>query len=241
MIGPFYQDDAVRLYCGDGRSVLAALAGEYDHLICDPPYDKETHAGARSDLRPTYRIGFTPIDEPATVVDLVRPKRWALAFCAVEMLGDYRRAAGDRWVRSGIWDRPDGAPQLSGDRPAQAVEGIAIWHAAGAKRWNGGGRRALWRAGRVRGDERVHETQKPVDLMRALVLDFTDVGDLIVDPFAGSGTTGVAAKECGRRAVLIEVDATRCDAAARRLAAASLDERIARVPGVRGRQGALAW
>lgn len=237
---PFYVDESVRLYCGDAREIVPLL-GEYDHAITDPPYDQETHAGARSDLRPSYHVDFAHLDDPATVVRLLTPRRWALACCSVEMFGAYRVAASERWVRSGIWDRIDGAPQLTGDRPAQAVEGIAIWHPPGVKKWNGGGKRGIWRHGVVRGDDRVHETQKPLGLMRELILDFTDIGDLILDPFAGSGTTGVAAIECGRRAILIEIDEARCAIAAKRFSAASLDERIARVPGRRGKQGALAW
>lgn len=238
---PYYEDSAVTLYHGDCRDLVTQLHC-YDHALTDPPYDEETHAGARSDLRPAYHVDFAHLDDPATVVRLLAPTRWALAFCSTEMLGDYRRAAGpERWIRSGIWDRPDGAPQLTGDRPAQAVEGIAIWHPPGVKRWNGGGKRGIWRHGVVRGEERVHETQKPIRLIRELILDFTDVGDLIMDPFAGSGSTGVAAKQCGRRAVLIEIDEARCMVAATRLAEASLDERIALVSGQRGKQGALAW
>lgn len=238
----FYEDEAVTLYHGDAREV-APQVGAVDHAFHDPPYDEQTHAGARSDLRPSYGVTFAPLEDPATVVDLVTPARWCLAFCSLEMLGAYRWAAGkDRWIRSGVWDRPDGAPQLSGDRPAQAVEGIAIWHRAGQRRWNAHGKRGIWRHGRVRGDERVHETQKPVPLLLELVLDFTDVGDVILDAFAGSGTTGVAAKIAGRRAVLIELDEARCAVAAKRLAAASLDERLARPAAwKRGTQPALDW
>ena len=235
-----YEDDAVQLWHGDCAAVLPSIE-EFDHVLTDPPYDEETHRGARSDLRSEYGVRFAPLDDPAALASALQPRRWALVFCSIEMLGTYRRAAADRWVRSGIWDRIDGAPQFSGDRPAQAVEGIAIWHAAGAKRWNGGGKRGIWRCGIVRGEERVHETQKPLALMRDLILDFTDVGETIFDPFAGSGTTGVAAKICGRKAVLFEIDGGRCALAARRLAEASIDERIARVPDQRARQGALVF
>ena len=53
--------------------------------------------------------------------------------------------------------------------------------------------------------------------MGQLVDQFTDPGELICDPTAGSGTTGVAAKRLGRRAVLIERKEEHCEAAARRL------------------------
>lgn len=240
MRAAYYQDAAVTLYHGDIREIIEELPA-YDHYIADPPYDPKTHTGAQSKLRPNYKVSFAPID-PAEVVFIARPKRWALSFCSLEMLGRYADAAGDGWVRSGIWDRINGAPQLTGDRPAQGAECIAIWHPdPGVKKWNGGGKQAKWRHLIVRGDDRVHETQKPLALMRDLILDFTDVGDLIVDTFAGSGTTGVAAKECGRRCILIEQQEEHCASAAIRLERASLDERIATVPGQRGKQAAIPW
>lgn len=240
-VTPYYQDHLVSLYCGDCRVLLPELAITYDHSITDPPYDLETHSGARSDLRTEYRVKFEPLPSVVELVALVKPRRWALAFCSLEMLGDYRRACGDTWVRGGFWDRVDGAPQFTGDRPAQPGEGIAIWHAEGKKRWNGGGKRGIWRGNVVRGDERVHETQKPEALMRAIVLDFTDPGELILDPYAGSGTTGVSAKICGRRAVLIEKEEDRCELAANRLRLTDVDERIAMVAEARSRQSALVW
>lgn len=239
---PFYEDYAVTLYCADARDIAGEL-GVYQHAILDPPYDKQTHEGARSSAD-GYKINFAPLDSPETVVKLSTPTRWSIAFSPLELLGDYRTAAGaDRWARAGIWDRISGSPQFTGDRPAQAVEGLAIWHSdSERKRWNGGGKRGVWRHGVVPGgDSRVHETQKPVSLLRELVLDFTDPDELIVDLFAGSGTTGIAAKICGRRAILVELDAERCAVAAKRIAETSLDERISRVRAVRAKQSAFDW
>lgn len=221
-----YQDEFVTLICGDCRNYVPAV---FDHVVADPPYDDETHEGARSDLRPDYAVGFSSISTDLfNYVTGLQPRRWSLAFCSLEMLGSYRRAVmPERWVRAGVWDRVNGAPQFSGDRPAQGAEGIAIWHAPGRKRWNGGGRRAIWRHQIVRSvgsEQRVHETQKPILLMRELVLEFTDPGETVYDPCAGSGTTGVAAKEFGRRAVLVEIDPKNCDHAARRLEAAVVDD-----------------
>ena len=128
-----------------------------------------------------------------------------LAFCALEQLGDYKRAAGDdAWTRAAIWHRTDGLPQLSCDRPAQGAEGIACMHRPDEKkRWNGMGERGHWSYGVERTD-REHPTQKPIRLLLRLVELFTEPDEIILDTYAGSGTTGVAALRLGRRCILIE-------------------------------------
>ena len=74
-------------------------------------------------------------------------------------------------------------------------------------KWNGGGRHAYWETNTCSGRERTeHPTQKPLDLMRMLVEDFTDPGDLVLDTHAGGGTTLLAAMLEGRRAIGAEVD-----------------------------------
>ncbi|MCH9683741.1 MAG: site-specific DNA-methyltransferase [Deltaproteobacteria bacterium] len=107
-------------------------------------------------------------------------------------------------VRTGLGERHM-APQKSGDRPAVGAEAIVIAHALGPtgkpirKRWNGGGRAALYRVPRVAKPR--HPCEKPLALMEALVRDFTEPGELVADPFCGSGSTLVAAVKCGRRAI----------------------------------------
>ncbi len=54
---------------------------------------------------------------------------------------------------------------------------------------------------------RLHPTQKPVSSLTPLIYAFSRPNDLVIDPFCGSGTTGVAARQCGRRFLLIEKDA----------------------------------
>jgi len=83
--------------------------------------------------------------------------------------------------------------------------------------WNGRGKAALWDAAPARGTERLHQTPKPLSLMRQLVEDFTLPGELVWDPYAGSGTTGVACLELGRRFLGQEKDADMAELAARRL------------------------
>ena len=56
-----------------------------------------------------------------------------------------------------------------------------------------------------------HPTPKPVAMVKDAILDCTRRGEIVLDPFAGSGTTLVAAQSCGRRARLIELDPLYCD------------------------------
>lgn len=66
--------------------------------------------------------------------------------------------------------------------------------------------------------DRFHPTQKPVELIRALLIDYSKKNDLVLDPFLGSGTTAVACKELGRRFIGIEINPKYCEIAQRRLA-----------------------
>jgi site-specific DNA-methyltransferase (adenine-specific) len=212
---------------------------EVDHVIGDPPYDPKTHNGARnaaaskSKTRTTGRDGerpnMLPIDfEPLEAGDVARivsswmtvARRWCIGFCALEMLGEYRDAAGERWIRAGVFHRTDSTPQFSGDRPGQGCEGVPIWHRNGRKRWNGGGMPASWSFPIERND-RVHPTQKPIGLMMKLVEQFTDPGDVVLDPFCGSGTTGIACLRLGRRFIGIERDPKYAALARERLSAES--------------------
>lgn len=220
-----------RVHLGDclGPEGLATLPNDsVSHIICDPPYEAEAHTKARRAVTGSdhdtarsgsvadYEIDFAPItdsDRRRVAVEMVRVSRgWVLAFCQVEAVTAWRQAlvrAGASWRRAMAWVKPDGAPQFTGDRPAQGFECIvAVWAGAGRSRWNGGGARGVYvygvnDFGRI---DRPHPTSKPLDLMSALVSDFTDPGDLVCDPFAGSGTTGVACKRLGRRFVGWERD-----------------------------------
>lgn len=171
-------------------------------------------------------FGFAHIttDEMEGLADHVERvcKRWSLTFCNVEasqLWAGAMRSAGLEYCRTGAWIKIGATPQFTGDRPGVGFEAVTICHPKGRKRWNGGGHPAVWshltcieRGGQARGNNsRVHPTQKPLDLMLELVSLFTDPGDIILDPFCGSGTTLVAALRLGRRAIGIEREAKWAD------------------------------
>lgn len=80
-----------------------------------------------------------------------------------------------------------------------------------------------------------HPTQKPEKLLAKLILASTNPGDLVLDPFLGSGTTSVVAKKLGRRYIGIELDAYYCCLAEKRLALAEEDSSI------QGYQDGVFW
>lgn len=237
----YYRDEAVTIFHADCREVLPTLEA-VDHVITDPPYSEHVHAKewvahALTDRKARRNtpdgIGFAALDESTRKAlathAAVSCRRWALVFCDVESSHLWHaelESAGLDYIRTAIWVKPDATPQFSGDRPAAGAEAIAIAHQPGKKRWNGGGMRGVFqhcileRSGPV---GRVHPTQKPESLLRELVALFTDEGDVILDPFMGSGTTLVAAKRLGRKAIGIEREEKYCEVAAKRLSQGALN------------------
>lgn len=233
---PYYEDGAVTIYHGDNAEVLPLLE-KVDHIITDPPYSEHTHgkqwigAALTADGKPRVgtkfsELGFAPLSDEecwrfaAAAKELTR--RWALVFCDLESIDLWKQsfiAAELEYVRTCVWDKVDSAPQFTGDRPAAAAEAIVCASQPGKKRWNGGGRRNVFRhaVNRNRGTK-PHPTTKPEPLMGELVKLFTDPGELILDPFMGSGSTLRAAKDLGRRAIGIEIEEHYCEIAARRMA-----------------------
>lgn len=205
------------LHLGDCLSFMRAMPdNSVDLGLTDPPYESHMHlakAGEKArqmrtdghaELRP---VDFTHVGDIRQIVagELTRICRgWVLVFCTPEGIAPWRdafEAAGARYKRACFWVKPDSAPQFNGQGPAFAVEAfVAVWCGAGKSRWNGGGRRnwwlcptnGPWRDGR-------HPTEKPHVLMADLVTHFSAPDDLVFDPFAGSGSTGVGALAAGRR------------------------------------------
>ena len=175
-----------------------------DVVLTDPPFDEKTHQGAHKD---SININFNPLGSIPLLVEalLEVSSKWVLCFCSFEMLGGYSEAAGNSWIRSGVWDKIINMPQITGDRPAQGGEAIAIMHPTGRKVWFGGGKAAIWRHMVERGKKQ-HPTQKPLRLMQELMHLFTKQDDVILDPFMGSASTLVACAKMGRKGIGIELD-----------------------------------
>ncbi|MDG4877633.1 DNA methyltransferase [Mesorhizobium sp. WSM4935] len=219
-----------RLIQGDCRTVLATIA-PVGAVITDPPFEKEAHTPIRRTQRSIREnrpaeLGFPPI----TAELRTRLPEWAatnctgwlLAFCQVEAVSAWRdamQAAGLKYKRGMAWVKPDSSPQFNGQMPAQGYECIATgWCGQGRSSWNGGGRRGVFthitnqpdRDGR-------HPTEKPLPLMQELVSLFSTPSDVVLDPFMGSGSTGVASVRTGRQFIGIEINAQYFEVACERI------------------------
>lgn len=227
----------VDLHLGDWRA--APLAGRlFSAIVTDPPYERHMHdakAGKRA-VRADGHANPPPVDFDAITdgdrADLcalakAQCEGWLLLFCTPEGVAAWRdaiEAAGLKYKRAMPWIKPDSAPQFNGQGPAGCCEMIvAAWCGAGHSRWNGGGGRGAFYGAEggpvftntVNGPARDgrHPTEKPVALMERLLTLFTNPGDLILDPYMGGGSTGVAARRLARMFV-------GCEAAAHHFATA---------------------
>lgn len=226
--------DNVTIYQGSCLEIMPPL-GKVAHVLTDPPFEdhmhvsKENARGIRTDghasPKPLDFTSITSIRDQAAEKMVALCDGWLLAFCTPEGIAPWRDAiemAGAHYKRACFWYKPDSAPQFNGQGPAMAVEPfVTAWCGSGVSVWNGGGRRNLFQAMTNNSDrEGTHPTEKPDALMRELISLFTNPGDLILDPFMGSGTTGVAAVKLGRRFIGIEKDPRYFEIARQRLSQA---------------------
>lgn len=196
MSEPYYSDDSVTLYLGDCREVDAWLAA--DVLVTDPPYPN--NAGWFDDAIPAAREALSAWDGPALVFwnELEHPP------------------ARHPLVAVHIWHRPN----VNG-RP---YEPIFHFEPDGKKRRSLVVTHTFIHSGVGPGSAEYagHPTQKPVAVMGRLIR-LTPDGATVADPFSGSGSSLVAAKAEGRRAIGVEANESYCEVIAKRLSQDVLD------------------
>ena len=207
----------IDLRLGDWRSALAHV-GEVDALVTDPPYCARTHAkhNARADRGSSYdgadrqRLSYahwTPEDVAEFVTHWApRCRGWMCAMTSADLALVYR----DAYEAAGLCSfAPVGVyqhrPRLSGDGPGSCLVYLMVARPRTAKfaRWGslpGLYQSACDHTGIVAGG-------KPIELMRAIVRDYSRPGDLVCDPCAGGGSTLIAAATEGRRALGAELNA----------------------------------
>jgi site-specific DNA-methyltransferase (adenine-specific) len=226
--------DGIELWCADFREVLPYAVDDFHHLITDAPFEQISHDSTGSIRRTDGQknpeaIPFAGIDDMRDDL-LIRARLkcmgWFLCFCTTEGVAIWRDAIEKhnlRYKTPMIWVKPDAMPKFNGQGPSHGHECIvSAWCGQGHSRWNGGGRRGTF-THMTNGPDRIpssdggHPTQKPLSLMSELITLFSNPGEVICDPFMGSGSTGVACLKTGRRFIGIEMNPVWFEMACRRM------------------------
>lgn len=244
MTGLYYSDDSVTLWHGDMREIVPTLEVRLDCVIADPPYAETSLAWDRwpdgwpavlavAGVRSMWCFGSMRMfldrrDEFAAwrlSQDVVWRKQNGTGFAADRLRRVHEHAL--HWYRGGWSTVHHDTPRIPrvGPRVSHGYQGRGGRTHTGAiadgRNWVDTGTRlmqsvvdvaSMWRRGAV------HPTEKPVELLAPLIRYACPPAGLVLDPFAGSGSTAVAARMSGRRAVLIEADERYCEVIARRLA-----------------------
>jgi DNA methylase len=219
-VQPYYQDEHVTLYHGDCRAVTEWLAA--DVLVTDPPYGRGAYGihNTNDTVGSQYQGAGTvpPIagDEDTSTRDVALAmwgERPAVVF------GDFRVPAPARTMQVCVYGKPpdSGVRSTAGfRRDAEAIYLLglpagyggrsSIIHTA-ARKVNGNSVGLGARYG--------HPHAKPVDVMESLISACPP--GVIADPFAGSASTLIAARNLGRRVIGVELEEKYCEQAARRL------------------------
>ena len=196
-------DGAIQLYCGDCLELLPEMeAGCVDAVVTDPPYGVTKEIWDRDpdqqDLDVCLRIASGPVGWFGAAS--VRQQRTILALCppperAFVWWNPFTRthSAGGFWQWQPLWVwRINGVPAVGAD----------VWrHAANDP-------------------QHCHPTQKPVSLMKDVVVTLTTTEQLVLDPYMGSGTTAVACVKLGRKCIGIEIEPKYFEIAVKRVKAA---------------------
>jgi DNA modification methylase len=212
---PYYQDDYATIYHGDCLELLPLL--EFDVIVTDPPYginattmnlSRQRGALAACSDYPPIHGDDRPFD-PAPILAANVPTVMFGANHYAERL-----PSSPTWF---VWDKLDGLTSKREVGFNDQADAELVWSNLGGpvrvfrQRWMG-----AMKSGEDRTTRRRHPTEKPVELMRWCISQCPD--GVILDPFAGSGTTLRAAKDLGRKSIGIEIEEKYCEIAANRLA-----------------------
>ena len=237
---PYYSDDLVTLYHGDCLAVIAELgAGTVQGVVTDPPFS----SGARTDAGKSMRGGMLrgqkweadwfSHDNMATHGFLFLMRLLCAELHRITAVG----GAAHFFIDWRMYPNLYGAVESSGWQ----VKNLVVWdkqsfgmgtnyrnqHELVIYAEKGDAKFQRHDLGNVirasRSGTENHPTEKPTSLLRTMIGASTVSGACVIDPFAGSGSTLVAAKAIQRRAIGIEIDERHCETAAQRLSQSVLD------------------
>ena len=205
---PFYKDDAITLYNSDMMNCSDSLTP--GHLVLtDIPYNISKRSNGLRNLDygewdKQQGMESQWIDKIINLTQAV-----AIVFCGKKQFSQIIQqfeGAGFS-TRTIVWHKPN-PTVLNCDKLYIEATELCVYAKRPRGTFNPTYKHNVFNMPAP--TDRIHPTQKPLELFMELILDNTNKGDMVIDPFAGSGTTLLAAKELGRKAVGIEISPEYC-------------------------------
>ncbi len=240
----YYEHDGITIYCGDCREILPHL-GPVDLVLTDPPYSSGGQFRSDRAARPstkyinsdsviTCRDDFTGdnMDQRSFLAwaslwltDALLIANDGAAICLftdwrqLPVMSDALQCGGWVWRNIVTWWKP--GIRMQRGRFSSSAEYV-LYGSKGVPVPGEQSPQNVLRYAPVGGNNKDHLAQKPVELLKCLA-GISTANSTILDPFMGSGTTLVAAKQLRRKAIGIEIEEKYCEIAKRRLAQEVLD------------------
>lgn len=224
MTKPYYQDDLITIIHGDCREVLIGMnVGSIDLVLTDPPYDSLNEQVAKGS---TTRLILPHSENAKQWFSTLGPEELQRVFL---MCQENLKVTGALYVFADVKSGLKIFPYLN-------VANVIVWdkgHLGMGYNWR---RMHEWIAYIPQAEHKLrdkglgdvqrysgvnskdHPTQKPVSLLKVIIRNSTDEGQIVLDPFMGTGSTLRACKDMGRRCIGIEIDESYCETAANKMA-----------------------
>lgn len=213
------------IYLDDANSIVKEFAANnelYDAIITDPPYNisKENNFSTLNSPRKGVYFGkwddnFDTLKWIGKYTNLLKPNGSIIIFCSylyISYIIDELKKSDIDVKDILVWRKKNPMPKNINRRYVQDME-FAVWGVKKGAKWvfnkpsNIPYLRSLFETSTVHGSERtIHPTQKSLDLMNQIIKIHTNENDVILDPFMGSGTTGVACLLNNRKFVGVELE-----------------------------------
>lgn len=226
------------LYLGDCAEILPTL-GRVDAVVTDIPYGEVNRASGGLRNLDKGAADVADFDLAALIASLALGHS-VYVFCGIEQVSTIRAmlVARGYLTRSCVWEKTNPSPMNGEKFWLSSLEHCVFARAAKAPFFEHCAS-AVWRCPTENGQE--HPTQKPVKLMRRLIRASTTTDCVVLDPFMGSGTTGVAAVQMGRDFIGIEREPKYFDIACKRIedAQQQTDMFVEQAPAVKPIQARL--
>ena len=206
----------IKLYCDDCLNIMKQIENEsIDLIVTDPPYLIKYKTNHRKNKDHDFCSEILNDDNEQLIIDYIRECYRILKnntamymFCNCDKVDFFKQElenAGFKIKNMIIWVKNN---WTAGDLKAQFGKQYEIIFLVnkGRKCFNGKRITDIWMFDKISGKKQLHQNQKPVDLLKQCILKHSDENDIIFDGFMGSGSTGVACIETGRKFIGVELD-----------------------------------